>query len=420
LEESMRMIGKTCVAVSFGLVSLCQPALAQIAINPTQPGAAHYRGSQKAACGSGWCTTWLDQSGVLNLGNSATNLLSGDMAAQFPSWIVASGGQLAGTFNITNYQALSGVFPARGTAPIAGADIQVDYSGAPLPANVHWIQVVDDDYNGTAYTDFIPQGQTYGGTTCNTSGGCWGLTKGPDGPGQPEDLVDVAPPTSKSPFYQHPTPSGGFEDGPSRLEPTAANPSIDWSAEAFLVSRTGATVTVYGGMEWGWVATYSETKSGHPPGAKVYDVSAMGQTIWGQMTVTGWIAGASYNFKVTDYAYSYIFNNATGLSQLSEIVEPACINFKDSPPCTNSGPFNAVFSYTFDITDGFFSAGLVDSGEDFSATGTITAAGASKSLLETAAVAGVPEPSTWAMMLLGFAGLGFAGYRASRKTAVAG
>jgi PEP-CTERM motif len=30
-----------------------------------------------------------------------------------------------------------------------------------------------------------------------------------------------------------------------------------------------------------------------------------------------------------------------------------------------------------------------------------------------------PEPSTWAMMLLGFAGLGFAGYRASRKTATA-
>jgi uncharacterized protein (TIGR03118 family) len=28
----------------------------------------------------------------------------------------------------------------------------------------------------------------------------------------------------------------------------------------------------------------------------------------------------------------------------------------------------------------------------------------------------VPEPSTWAMLLLGFAGLGFAGYRASRKS----
>jgi hypothetical protein len=30
-----------------------------------------------------------------------------------------------------------------------------------------------------------------------------------------------------------------------------------------------------------------------------------------------------------------------------------------------------------------------------------------------------PEPSTWAMMILGFAGLGFAGYRASRKAAIA-
>lgn len=27
----------------------------------------------------------------------------------------------------------------------------------------------------------------------------------------------------------------------------------------------------------------------------------------------------------------------------------------------------------------------------------------------------VPEPSTWAMMMLGFAGLGFAGYRATRE-----
>ena len=31
----------------------------------------------------------------------------------------------------------------------------------------------------------------------------------------------------------------------------------------------------------------------------------------------------------------------------------------------------------------------------------------------------VPEPSTWAMMLLGFAGMGFVGYRASRKTVTA-
>lgn len=34
-------------------------------------------------------------------------------------------------------------------------------------------------------------------------------------------------------------------------------------------------------------------------------------------------------------------------------------------------------------------------------------------------VSGVPEPSTWAMMLVGFAGLGFAGYRKSVKAKAA-
>ena len=29
---------------------------------------------------------------------------------------------------------------------------------------------------------------------------------------------------------------------------------------------------------------------------------------------------------------------------------------------------------------------------------------------------GVPEPTTWAMMVIGFAGLGLAGYRTSRKS----
>jgi PEP-CTERM motif len=31
----------------------------------------------------------------------------------------------------------------------------------------------------------------------------------------------------------------------------------------------------------------------------------------------------------------------------------------------------------------------------------------------------VPEPSTWAMMLLGFGGLGFAGYRHARRSGAA-
>jgi hypothetical protein len=37
----------------------------------------------------------------------------------------------------------------------------------------------------------------------------------------------------------------------------------------------------------------------------------------------------------------------------------------------------------------------------------------------TVTVGSVPETSTWAMMVIGFAGLGYAGYRASRRAAAA-
>ena len=46
---------------------------------------------------------------------------------------------------------------------------------------------------------------------------------------------------------------------------------------------------------------------------------------------------------------------------------------------------------------------------------TVTGFGGRGELLQ---LLGVPEPSTWVMMTLGFAGLAFAGYRSSRKRAV--
>jgi PEP-CTERM motif len=46
---------------------------------------------------------------------------------------------------------------------------------------------------------------------------------------------------------------------------------------------------------------------------------------------------------------------------------------------------------------------------------TVTGFGGRGELLQLLAV---PEPSTWVMMILGFAGLAFAGYRSSRKSAM--
>jgi hypothetical protein len=44
-------------------------------------------------------------------------------------------------------------------------------------------------------------------------------------------------------------------------------------------------------------------------------------------------------------------------------------------------------------------------------------AGADVAIATEVTTGGVPEPSTWAMIMLGFTGLGYAGYRKSRKAA---
>jgi hypothetical protein len=56
------------------------------------------------------------------------------------------------------------------------------------------------------------------------------------------------------------------------------------------------------------------------------------------------------------------------------------------------------FGFTYDLATAPVAKALTPAAFDFAATSAST----------------VPEPSTWAMMLIGFAGLAFAGYRASR------
>jgi hypothetical protein len=49
--------------------------------------------------------------------------------------------------------------------------------------------------------------------------------------------------------------------------------------------------------------------------------------------------------------------------------------------------------------------------------GTVTITAIPDPILDPSKITGVPEPSTWAMMLIGFGGLGFAAYRSRRKGA---
>lgn len=55
--------------------------------------------------------------------------------------------------------------------------------------------------------------------------------------------------------------------------------------------------------------------------------------------------------------------------------------------------------------------GVTDEGGNFDNSGTIVA-----TISESGSVTGTPEPSTWAMMLLGFCGLGFMAYRKKSAT----
>jgi hypothetical protein len=89
----------------------------------------------------------------------------------------------------------------------------------------------------------------------------------------------------------------------------------------------------------------------------------------------------------------------TGTDDLSEVLSNG-VSLTLNAPGATSATFNAIGSLSVvkDQSDFAGSAGSADS-----------------SILGNAfSVTAVPEPSTWAMLLLGFAGLGYAGYRRTR------
>jgi hypothetical protein len=80
-----------------------------------------------------------------------------------------------------------------------------------------------------------------------------------------------------------------------------------------------------------------------------------------------------------------------------------------SVPSTPAGEFDYAYN-TLNQPVGTFAVGTIDD------LGQHIALNLGKNTLSfDASLFAVPEPSTWAMLLLGFAGLGFAGYRRTRR-----
>lgn len=197
------------------------------------------------ACGAGKCTTRLKPATVVDLGqmnDTNTATLAADLLDQKPPDYSVSGfgSPLDINFVVTRYEAVN-------DGSTGGGILVIDFvgnTGFTAPDGLHWVQIVNDNWNITGV---------------NGSD-----TSAPTGPGKPENVVDA--PGVTSPYYDEASAAAStpfntnpphFEDYSRRGEPTAANPVVTWAATLFLVSDDGEhNLTVYDGVQWGWETIY--------------------------------------------------------------------------------------------------------------------------------------------------------------------
>jgi hypothetical protein len=141
------------------------------------------------------------------------------------------------------------------------------------------------------------------------------------------------------------------------------NPS-DFTAWDLVLSGPGSTVTI------------SSSDSQH--------------TVYGQgVDITADATNVSFNFSGSDHGY-LVFQQVGGSGQTYW-----CVN-TDNGTCDNN---ESVVPQSFGDTSAQF-------------------ASRSGNLVIASSTGATPEPATWALMLLGFAGLGYAGFRQSRAHAL--
>jgi hypothetical protein len=171
--------------------------------------------------------------------------------------------------------------------------------------------------------------------------------------------------------------------------------------------------------------------------ASVFSFSFTGPEVSGSGTFTATLAGAFYNVtgatgSITDIDPASAAQGTLSIVNVDGSPNPSFSTsnrlYFPAGPNTDQG-FSNVSSYldtggiTFLMTDGSFinlfslsnAYGLANSVDDPSGTGP--SAPPVNEVIASFQVTAVPEPATWAMMILGFAGIGFLAYRRKPKMA---
>jgi len=157
-----------------------------------------------------------------------------------------------------------------------------------------------------------------------------------------------------------------------------------------------------------------------PASAKVFDWSLTGTSpdlggvpFPGSGTITASSTGSTGVWSI---------DSMTGVVNGSEITGASTFEGADNLLFTNGFAFTSTVGISFETAAGqsvnifsFFGQGTPPTGNAY---GELTSNPGAFGVGHFTLTA-VPEASTWAMMLVGFAGLGVAGYRASQKRGVA-
>jgi choice-of-anchor A domain-containing protein len=203
-------------------------------------------------------------------------------------------------------------------------------------------------------------------------------------------------------------PNVGFNGGGSQKPlDTTTNPLSDYTAplEALSTQLENLTPTL------GTSIVNGTFKANGATGIVVFDITAAqlesdlanNQVTFSGTGVTSFIINVEGNFTEPS---STNFNTAQ---------EDALFNFYDATSVTLGNWKTSILAPKADlsISNGFVTGSVFAA--SFSGGGELH----NDNLFNGALPSAVPEPSTWAMMLAGFAGLGFVGFRRSRKEPVA-